>query len=114
MHRRNFMKALAGGSASAALINLEARAKTPAENKSIGNATVAWTVKGFTCITCAVGLQTILQREKGIAKVTAEYPSGKVQVAFDSHTITPAQIKGLIEKAGFKVQDEQQVSGSRS
>lgn len=114
MHRRNFMKALAGGSASVALLNLEASAKAPAESKSVGNETVAWTVKGFTCVTCAVGLQTILQQEKGIAKVTAEYPSGKVQVAFDSHTITPTQIKSLIEKAGFKVQDEQRVGASRS
>jgi copper chaperone CopZ len=114
MHRRNFMKALAGGSASVALLNLEANAKTPAENKPAGNATVAWTVKGFTCVTCAVGLQTILQQEKGIAKVAADYPSGKVQIAFDSRTITPAQIRQLIEKAGFKVQSEPQAGASRS
>ena len=103
MHRRNFIRAMAGGGAGMALLSLEAKDKAPS-----ASASVAWTVKGFTCVTCAVGLQTILERQKGIAKVTAQYPSGSVQVAFDSRAVTPVEIRGLIEKAGFTVQDEAQ------
>ena len=101
MHRRNFIRALAGGSASVALLNLQAAEATPK-----ANASVRLIVKGFTCVTCSVGLKTILEQHKGIGRVTAEYPSGIVEVGFNSHEITPPEIKRLIENAGFKVREE--------
>jgi len=98
MHRRSFIRTLAGSGAGVALLKLSTPEKRPAENAS-----VAWTVKGFTCVTCAVGLQTILQQHKGIARVEAAYPSGKVEIGFDSNEVTPPEIKRLIEDAGFGV-----------
>jgi Cu+-exporting ATPase len=101
MHRRSFIRTLAGTGAGVALLKLGA-----SEARSTGNASVKWTVKGFTCVTCAVGLQTILERQAGIAWVKAEYPSGKVEIGFDSKTLAPAKIKQLIEQAGFRVTEE--------
>jgi copper chaperone CopZ len=101
MHRRSFIRTLAGTGAGVALLKvgtLEARARE--------NASVKWTVKGFSCVTCAVGLQAILERHAGIARVKAEYPSGKIEIGFDSKTIVPAKIKQLIEQAGFRVMEE--------
>ena len=40
--------------------------------KSIGRKeTVLYKVQGFTCITCATGLETLLGREKGVLAVKA-------------------------------------------
>ena len=97
MYRRNFIQALAGGSVGVALLKLGTRN---------ANTSATWIVKGFTCVTCAVGLKTILEQHKGISRVIAEYPSGRVQIEFDSQQITPPEIKQLIERAGFVVREE--------
>ena len=60
MRRRSFIQTLAGSGAGVALLKLGTPQKRLAENAS-----VAWTVKGFTCVTCAVGLQTILEKHEG-------------------------------------------------
>ena len=98
MRRRSFIQTLAGSGAGVALLKLGSPDKRLTENAS-----VAWTVKGFTCVTCAVGLQTILEKHEGIARVKAEYPSGKVEIGFDSNAIETREIKRLIEGAGFTV-----------
>ena len=98
MHRRSFIRTLAGSGAGVALLKLGTPEKRPAENAS-----VTWTVKGFTCVTCAVGLQTILGQHKGIARVQAAYPSGRVEIGFESYEVAPPEIKRLIEDAGFRV-----------
>lgn len=36
--------------------------------------TVTYRVKGFSCITCAVGLDTMLSRHKGIVRSESTYP----------------------------------------
>jgi copper chaperone CopZ len=102
VHRRYFIQALAGSSASLVLLESDEARGTGAEE----NGNVSWIVKGFTCVTCAVGLQTILERHKGITRAAAEYPSGKVEVGFDSRVIAVSEIKHLIEQAGFKVTKE--------
>jgi copper chaperone CopZ len=101
MHRRNFIQTLAAGGAGATLLTSGTAEAAPKQDAS-----VTWTVKGFTCVTCAVGLQTILERHKGIARVSAAYPAGKVQIGYDSSVIAPPEIKHLIEQAGFKVKED--------
>ena len=66
--------------------------------------TVAYKVKGFTCITCATGLETLLQREKGILHVKATYPEGLTTVAYDGRATSPADILSAIESTGFAAQ----------
>jgi Cu+-exporting ATPase len=66
--------------------------------------TVIYQVKGFTCITCATGLDTLLSREKGVASSQSTYPEGKVTVAFDPKQTSEQVIVALINDLGFTVQ----------
>jgi copper chaperone CopZ len=66
--------------------------------------TVMYRVKGFTCITCATGLDTLLSQQKGIASSKSTYPEGKVTVAFDPNQTTGPAIVAFITELGFTVQ----------
>jgi copper chaperone CopZ len=65
--------------------------------------TVIFQVKGFTCITCAVGLDTLLGKEKGIVSSRSTYPEGKVTVDFDPKECTEEAIREFIAEMGFSV-----------
>jgi copper chaperone CopZ len=74
------------------------------EAKGTGMAkTVVYEVKGFSCITCAVGLDTLLSKQKGILSSKSTYPEGKVTVRFDSDAIEEKSIEGFISEMGFSV-----------
>ncbi|HEY6491521.1 MAG: heavy metal-associated domain-containing protein [Terracidiphilus sp.] len=66
-------------------------------------ATLVLQVKGFTCITCAVGLDTLLGREKGIVSSRSTYPEGKVTVVFDPQVSSEEAVRKLIAEIGFTV-----------
>lgn len=68
--------------------------------------TVMYQVTGFTCITCATGLDTLLSQQKGIASSKSTYPEGKVTVAFDPNQITGQAIVAFITELGFTVQPD--------
>ncbi len=101
MDRRNFFMAVAATSGAGLALH-ESRAVS--EKPPVENASVTWTVSGFSCITCAVGLETLLKAQKGIMAVRALYPSGKVEVRFDSNVIALSQIRGLVDLLGFKIE----------
>ncbi len=67
--------------------------------------TVSYQVRGFTCVTCAVGLDTILKRQPGIAESHSTYPEGKVTLTFQPEQITEKTIVGLISEMGFHVNE---------
>lgn len=98
MIRRRFLQlvALSGAGALAPLAVMEA-----AETK-----TITYMVKGFTCPTCAVGLDTLLGRQKGVVSSSSTYPEGKVTVRFHPTVVTDAAIKGFIAEMGFTVASE--------
>jgi copper chaperone CopZ len=66
---------------------------------------VTYRVKGFTCVTCAVGLETMLQREKGITSAKASYPKATVIIRFDPELVTENSLKGFISEMGFRVEE---------
>ena len=68
--------------------------------------TVVYRVKGFTCITCATGLDTLLSQQKGVAASKSTYPEGKVTVSFDPGQITEQAIVAFITDLGFAVQPD--------
>ncbi len=80
MFRRKFLQLITVAGV-AGLTNLDAVA-------SSRTVTVSYQVRGFTCVTCAVGLDTILKREPGIAGSHSTYPEGKVTVTFHPEQIT--------------------------
>ena len=72
--------------------------------------TVTYKVKGFTCITCAVGLETLLQRQKGVVWVKASYPDASATIKFQPGTVTEDQLKAFISDMGFTAEPEKLTS----
>ena len=64
---------------------------------------VNYNVKGFTCITCAVGLEVMLRGLKGVASAKASYPANKVAIEFDERAIAEEKVKKFITTCGFSV-----------
>ncbi len=79
----------------------------PLEGMSAGTSkTAIYFVKGFSCITCATGLDTMLGQQKGITSSKSTYPEGKVTVAFDPHQVSEQAIIAFITDLGFTVHGE--------
>lgn len=99
MVRRDFIQriAAAAGTGTAASSAVKPAKPAPA-------ATAVYMVKGFTCITCAVGLEVVLRGIKGITSAKATYPEGKVTVGYDPALHSDEKIRAFIDKAtGFQV-----------
>jgi Cu+-exporting ATPase len=95
MVRRDFIQKIAAGSGTA----IAASAKP-----SNAGSTVGFMVKGFTCVTCAVGLEVVLRGVKGISHAKATYPEGKVTVVYDPAVHSVEKIRAFINKTtGFQV-----------
>jgi len=98
MFRRQFVQCIAAlGAAGAASI---------AAVQTKGTTTVTYVVRGFSCVTCAVGLDTMLQKRQGIAWSKSTYPDGLVHIQFDPQQITAESIKSFIAEMGFTVAEE--------
>lgn len=101
MIRRQFIKmaGLAGATSLAALGTLDAL--DHADTK-----TVTWRVRGFTCVTCAVGLEVMLRRQKGVKSAEASYPDSTVTIQFHPELVSEASLRSFITDIGFTA-DEQ-------
>lgn len=62
---------------------------------------VSWRVKGFTCVTCAVGLETMLRQQKGVKWAKATYPEALVVIKYDPSSVTEAALRQFISELGF-------------
>ena len=98
MFRRQFLKVIGLASASglATIGTMEA-----SDTK-----TVKYHVKGFTCITCAVGLETMLRQQKGVAWAKATYPDAIVTIKFDSDSVSENTLRTFITDMGFTAEPE--------
>lgn len=95
MDRRNFIQRLTVASATGAA------AHAADDSKS-----VTFRVNGFTCITCAVGLEVMLREQPGVIRAKASYPRQNVVIGYDSAT-TEATLRDFIDKTtGFVVAAE--------
>jgi copper chaperone CopZ len=98
MFRRQFMQFVATiGASSVASI-------AAADTK--GTKSVTYVVKGFSCVTCAVGLDTMLQKQNGIAWSHSTYPEGIVKIKFDPERVSEKAIQSFIAEMGFTVSEE--------
>ena len=68
--------------------------------------TVTYRISGFTCITCAVGLEVMLRQEKGVAWAKASYPDANVMITFHPSEVTEESLKTYIANMGFKAEQE--------
>jgi copper chaperone CopZ len=98
MLRRKFFQVMTIAT-TGALTPLEAIPATP---KKI----VTYHVRGFSCVTCATGLDTLLSKQKGIASSSSTYPEAVATIGFDPDQISEPQIKDFISSLGFTVEDE--------
>jgi len=97
MFRRKFVQliSLVGAGGLAATVAAEASDTT----------TVTYRVKGFSCITCAVGLDTMLQHHKGVIWSRSSYPDGIVVINFYPEEVTDNALRGFIAEMGFTVEE---------
>jgi copper chaperone CopZ len=96
MDRRNFLRGVTTATTAASLG--VASAAAPKESRS-----VTYRVKGFTCITCAVGLEVMLKGLNGVTRASASYPANTVSIGFDEHVTTEKTVKDFISVCGFSV-----------
>jgi copper chaperone CopZ len=94
MFRRRFLQVVTMASVLAPLEGMSARASK----------TLVYFVKGFSCITCATGLDTMLGQQKGILSSKSTYPEGKVTVVFDPGQTNGQAIAKFITELGFTVE----------
>ena len=109
MIRRQFLHlaTLTGATTLASLGGLEALEKHQNQEKFDASETdhVAWHVRGFTCVTCAVGLETILRQKKGVVSAHASYPSASVAIQFRPHIVSRAALGSYIAELGFTAEE---------
>lgn len=98
MIRRNFFKFVTLAT-TGAIAPLEAMSAGPTK-------TVTYHVRGFSCITCATGLDTMLRQQKGITSSASTYPQGIATIGFDPDQTNEKNIKEFIASLGFTVEDE--------
>lgn len=104
MERRKFLNRMMGGMAGAAAgIGLARRhfglhEATPKETRS-----AVYQVKGFSCVTCATGLEVMLLKQTGVVRASASYSDARVMVGFDERVISEDQLKEFIVSCGFTV-----------
>jgi copper chaperone CopZ len=95
MDRRNFICSITTGTAAGLTV---AEAAPPKENRS-----VTYKVKGFTCVTCAVGLEVMLRGLKGVTRAKARYSEADVAIGFDAHLTSEKVLRDFIGSCGFSV-----------
>ena len=93
MFRRRFLQLVTMASVGG-LAPLEAMAAGTSK-------TVTYFVKGFSCITCATGLDTMLGQQKGMISSKSTYPEGKVTVGFDPQPDNRASHRRLHHRSGL-------------
>lgn len=110
MIRRQFIKlaALSSATGLASVGALDALRNSPANgaHESKDARTVTWHVRGFTCVTCAVGLETLLRRENGVVAANATYPQGMVTIRYHPDLVSQSALRSAIAELGFTADDE--------
>jgi copper chaperone len=96
MDRRRFLSRLTAASAAVGLdVGCGERGAVYATRRAV------YQVRGFTCITCAVGLEVMLRGLRGVTEASASYPESSVAVAFDEQLISEDALKQFIVSCGF-------------
>lgn len=85
-------------------VGLTSTAALLAKAKATKTRMLAWHVTGFTCVTCAVGLETLLKRAPGVLQVSAKYPEGAVRIEYDPEKVGEQAIERAIAEMGFRVE----------
>src|SRR5580698_4442923 len=99
MVRRSFIQRLTLASAGVGMAAATTAQASPTK-------TVTYRVKGFSCVTCAVGLDTMLQRQKGVIRSKSSYPDARAVIEFDPKLVTEKSLRAFIAEMGFTAEPE--------
>ena len=93
MIRRHFIRlmSLAGAGSLQAAHAASNTAQTTAKYKIVG----------FSCITCAVGLDVMLQRQKGVVWANSSYQEASTTICFRPDLVSEARLLSSIADMGF-------------
>jgi copper chaperone CopZ len=105
MIRRQFIRlaALTSATGLATLGALDSQEKKESKDEldAQETRTVTWHVQGFTCVTCAVGLEVMLRQQEGVRSAEASYPNTTVTVQFHPEIVSEAKLRAFITNIGF-------------
>jgi copper chaperone CopZ len=94
MIRRQFIQHLTLASTGASITAV-------ATAQASQNKTVTYGVRGFSCPTCAVGLDTMLQQQKGVARSQSSYAHATTVIEFNPKLTSEESLKAFVEEMGF-------------
>lgn len=57
----------------------------------------------LSCPTCALKIEKVLKRLKGVSKVETMFVTSRVKIEFDDNTVSEEVIISNIEKLGYQV-----------
>ncbi|MBX3422553.1 MAG: copper-translocating P-type ATPase [Pirellulaceae bacterium] len=65
--------------------------------------TIELPVTGMTCVNCARSIEAALGKLTAVRQATVNFPASTVQITFDQHAATVAQLEKAITDSGFQV-----------
>ena len=60
-------------------------------------------VPDMSCGHCKAAVEGALNKRSGVERANADVVTGTVEVSYDEGTVTPEELKGAIEEAGYTV-----------
>src|SRR6266496_4397369 len=84
MDRRSFIGGIPGVGGAA----LKATVAAPRET-----ACAKFLIEGFSCVTCATGLDVMLRQLRGVTRASANYPGKSVVIGFDGNLTSIHKLK---------------------
>ncbi len=63
-------------------------------------------VSGMTCSACALNIEKVLKKKKGVDSVAVNLELGRAKVSFEPSLISPGEIEDAIESIGYKVEKD--------
>jgi copper chaperone CopZ len=64
-------------------------------------ANVKLRITGMTCGHCQAKVERALKGVRGVYSAIVDLPDGEVEVDFDDDAVTPADLLGAVQKAGY-------------
>ena len=69
-------------------------------------------VEGMTCASCSAAVERVTRKLEGVEESNVNLATEKLSIKFDSSKVRMSDIKKAIEKAGYKVKEEEVVIDS--
>ncbi len=63
-------------------------------------------ISGIHCAACTAKIENTLKKEKGVFEINVNFASEKASLEYDSTRINISQIKKIIQKLGYKAEEE--------